>query len=852
MLRTSTRAPRKPLRRTALVVALTAVTTLAVLAALPAPPAADLASARATLPTHGPTADVARTATDRAPLESFAGVVPPAGLDEIALAALTPQEQKQLNKLQKSLTKAEAKLSKREAKLADWQAKLAAAQQAHADALLLPTDTKKQTKARNKAIKKALKRIAKAQKRIAYFQARIAKSEGVVAVLTAAILELDPTAFDDEPAVPANLVAVADSDSVLLDWSLVPGATSYSVYWSSSPDVDPATADTMSVATSSAVIDGLGVEETVYAVVTAWTGTAESDPSSEISATTALESGDLVPDVVVSRASGVAPLSVFFDATGTTSGSTDQPFHDLSYAWDFGDETAGTWATTGKSRGTARGPVAAHVFEEPGIHTVTLLVRDADGNVAQHEVQVNVADPDVVFLGAQTVCVSQTGNFGGAPTGSLKVTTSDWSQAMSHVASGKRVLLRRGESWSASASVKINEAGPGMIGAFGDPAAPRPVVSASSVVFELSGKTPAFDDWRFVDLEVTTGGAHHAFQAQGAVSQMTVLRCDLVECNRGIELGDGIIEYWNNNGTPMPYHDGLVVADTTIRDAAYHHLYVASSRLALLGSTFDTSINSHILRLTYVGQGVISNCEVRGATSSRHEMKLHAPNYSGAGFGAGIATEELVVSDNTFESVNSAWSIRPGPQNGERDERLHDVLFERNLFRAGPSTTVLVNIAATDSTFRNNVFDMSGATSCIGVNVAPGSIEPQPDGTVIVNNTFYRSDSASVIGVDIEAETSNSIVCNNLGYAPNSPTAALTILDGQGVLASHNLLSVTSPFVSANPTEATDFRLAPASTAIDSGTIVPGLYYDFDLNTSPVDGDGDGTPVPDVGAFEAN
>ena len=51
-------------------------------------------------------------------------------------------------------------------------------------------------------------------------------------------------------------------------------------------------------------------------------------------------------------------------------------------------------------------------------------------------------DPDVTFLGTQTVCISQTGNFGGAPSGSHKVTTSSWTEAMSHVGTGKRVLLR--------------------------------------------------------------------------------------------------------------------------------------------------------------------------------------------------------------------------------------------------------------------------------------------------------------------------------------------------------------------------------------------------------------------------
>ena len=84
--------------------------------------------------------------------------------------------------------------------------------------------------------------------------------------------------------------------------------------------------------------------------------------------------GPIALSLVSSRVSGVAPLAVFFDATGTTASSTPRPFHDLEYRWDFGDVGSGTW-TTGSSAGvssrnTATGPVAAHVFETPGTYTI--------------------------------------------------------------------------------------------------------------------------------------------------------------------------------------------------------------------------------------------------------------------------------------------------------------------------------------------------------------------------------------------------------------------------------------------------------------------------------------------------
>jgi len=73
--------------------------------------------------------------------------------------------------------------------------------------------------------------------------------------------------------------------------------------------------------------------------------------------------GGIVLSLVPARTSGVAPLAVFFDASGTTDiGVTTRPFHDLEYTWSFGDPGSGTWASGAQpgvsSRNSATGPVA--------------------------------------------------------------------------------------------------------------------------------------------------------------------------------------------------------------------------------------------------------------------------------------------------------------------------------------------------------------------------------------------------------------------------------------------------------------------------------------------------------------
>jgi hypothetical protein len=110
------------------------------------------------------------------------------------------------------------------------------------------------------------------------------------------------------------------------------------------------------------------------------------------------ESGVFTLINATSRVTGVAPLSVFFDASGTKAKYTTLPFHELEYQWEFGDKTGAvlnlsppltgtsTWNTGSRAsvsnRDLATGPVTAHVFETPGTYFVTLNVTDGTNSVS--------------------------------------------------------------------------------------------------------------------------------------------------------------------------------------------------------------------------------------------------------------------------------------------------------------------------------------------------------------------------------------------------------------------------------------------------------------------------------------
>jgi PKD repeat protein len=132
------------------------------------------------------------------------------------------------------------------------------------------------------------------------------------------------------------------------------------------------------------------------------------------------------PAELASRVQGVAPLAVFFDAINVP-GVAQPPvvnsrreYADYNYTWNFNDPASGTWATSGRSKNEADGYVAAHVFETPGTYTVTLSVKNGISVDETHQVTITVEDPDTVYAGGATICVSSTSVFTGCPAGAWR------------------------------------------------------------------------------------------------------------------------------------------------------------------------------------------------------------------------------------------------------------------------------------------------------------------------------------------------------------------------------------------------------------------------------------------------
>ncbi|MFH0976539.1 MAG: PKD domain-containing protein, partial [Spirochaetota bacterium] len=194
--------------------------------------------------------------------------------------------------------------------------------------------------------------------------------------------------------------------------------------------------------------------------------------------------GPINISVSTSRVNGVAPLSVFFDATGTT-GLTNNCFFnnnaaymDATFAWNF-DVTN---VDPGANYRAASGFVAAHVFENPGTYTVRLTVYDAAGDSASEDITITVS----AFSGTPYyVAAAPLGSDFNDGSMSNPFLTPNHALTGSHVQPNTRILFRNGDTFIISNQVTVSDkTGPIIIGGYSDPSSPsldKPIIHTTAV-----------------------------------------------------------------------------------------------------------------------------------------------------------------------------------------------------------------------------------------------------------------------------------------------------------------------------------------------------------------------------------
>jgi len=597
-------------------------------------------------------------------------------------------------------------------------------------------------------------------------------------------------------------------------------------------------------------------------------------PATPASPTCTNTSGAITLSAVAVRSTGVAPLSVVFDATATTHTTpTVRPFHDIEYRWNFGDPGSGNWGQGSRpgvsSRNSATGPIAGHVFESAG--TYTIIISAVDGtSTATCQVQVVVQDPEVVYAGANTICVAAASTpvagAGGCPAGAVVLQESNFATIVNgNLATNKRVLLKRGDTFTGATTANITQTGPWTLGAYGTGANPKIQNSGVAIMNVISvgaGVGVSASDGRIMDLEINgVGSASPAnlvsIGGAGNFDQLTLLRLNINNIGDGPIFYPGFIDVVGNTRI----WDQLAIIDSTIQTiiggGARHGLYVHGTRFSIQGNLIDDTIAAeHLFRTDYMSTSVISNNtmtrgpDAAGPAGSKETIAIRGVGQTPATYyfpnvlPAPSPTEKLIISDNKF-SVRGFVNLKVGPVSDAAVTIVRDIITERNWYVA-PAVVVADSMIITQGlrhTIRNEIIDMSNMRFFQPVNIAAASTGMTAASEIgIFNNTFYSSTNGTGGTVDVilipSAGPSNIVVRNNLAYFPALSAGFNQMVRNTGGAAgvvesnnstdtdSTNQIKLVQPWASAAPTNPVDFRPNAASYAIGAGTPVP-VWSDF-------------------------
>jgi hypothetical protein len=602
------------------------------------------------------------------------------------------------------------------------------------------------------------------------------------------------------------------------------------------------------------------------------TTVAVSAPVTAGAASCSGTSGTLALKATATRVSGISPLLVFFDATGTTDSSitgATTAFQDVSYSWSFGDNNpsgTGTWANGSNaghnSKNMATGGVAAHLYITPGTdssYTVTVTARKGT-NTASCQLGVVAYDPagSNGFVGSATTCVSSSGTpvagSGGCPAGASVLKSSSQSSINSSL-NGKQILFKCGDSFSGGATFGGTKFSIGAYGGCQGTQSNRPIFHSP-----LQVSTGTVVDGRLSDIDFESTGSYALSTTIGnETGPMTLYNLNSSGNNTSYYWSQGtqwgIIEStMTSMGTSIGVYVNYGQNNCLNASRAYNcggtPAFENIAYQAVLGNSFNgvgatvESAGLELLRVSACRMCVISNNTLQNANNVGATLKFHSGNsYDTQNQWLGQYTELSEISDNHFLGKSGAQIVEIAPQNNQTDERIRNIVFERNLVD-GSVDGAKVLVSARNVTIRDNVFYIppGGQEPTFAVQVAQRGSEysspasPCPNGVgvcagsppinvEVYNNTCYQTSTCvGFEGTSQIAPPNNSYAENNLFYSTHGGSTVAN--GGSGNTVSNNTTNTT-----ANPGFTNDsgsFSLLSdfTPTANYSGGVSVPVYFD--------------------------
>jgi PKD repeat protein len=563
---------------------------------------------------------------------------------------------------------------------------------------------------------------------------------------------------------------------------------------------------------------------------------------------------------------------VFFHAEGTTATGLDrdEAFLFLDYHWTFDDPTSGHWRTgalaktrTPQSKNVEYSPTAGHLFETPGNYTVRLTVCNSAGDDCDTDTHlVTVADPDRVYAGNSTVCVSSptpVAGRDGCPAGAKVYNSLDFDDLFNNSAgcnadeptSHVRCLLRRGKTYTASQQIEFYSNRGVQVGAYGASGADPVVRFGRFALFDDHGD---WADWTFYDLKLSSLNVVDTFgvnTVHEAPVHLALIRITDDGSGNLLKMSSGGNDGSRDHSGVYVYEcsrtDHYVAPDNTVEN----FIYGPVRNFWYAGNTVGDPTNDGVgndprqdgMRLPNVQRAFLGhNIYHYGSGNGEELIKIHN-THKGAFGGSNVSTHSVVFADNELlHGGEDGWRVAFGTVSGSPSgvgELCEHFVIERNWYHSDEyvgsmdsSTNVFMMGNMKNVMIRNNIVDCSATNDtthrgCLlaYANYRNETLAP-PTNTYIFNNTvahFGTAETCSVGVANVQSGSRNIDARANLVHAGGTATSHMW--RGQGPTTDiDNLDASSNPFVSGRVgMRPDDFKLARS----DNVTPVLGVRRDI-------------------------
>lgn len=546
-------------------------------------------------------------------------------------------------------------------------------------------------------------------------------------------------------------------------------------------------------------------------------------------------SGPLTFTVTNPRVVGISPLLVFFDAHTTADAAipaNTTTFQDVFYTWNFGDggiSGSGTWAgganPNKNSLNTATGGVAAHLYEVTrgagdGTFQPVATATDGTNRVSCQPPPITVYDPDGAngYPATATTCVNAqapapAAGKNGCPVGARPLVTSSFVTALAttHFGSNERVLFHCGDTFTGNnATLNAHGFTVGSYGSCENSQSGRPTFSLGTgggVIF--SG---ADFDGRFMDIDFEGSGYTASSATPSTGSAMDASGSGLTypyEMTTYNVLVNGVFQnYYSFGGHENALVDfvangmgstvgtflnnsenqclnGSVVFNCGLGGSSYVEANYASVKYqAILGSSFNglgakPTAFFETFRMSACRLCVFMDDTFENGAGGGAAFKFHNGQSGTVSQWLGQPDEYIEISDTLYTGFSGSQLAEISPQNGVTDERLQNIVFERNLTLGTPSVSFTGTISGGTTLTTSNVTSgtivpdqlLSGAGLASGTYIVSGS----GNSWIITPSQANRGPEVMTIGTsvklmfDVMNGTIRNNVCNSAATSGSGP-----------------------------------------------------------------------------------